>query len=90
MAIAGAVFAHFGGAVTGAALTALPANSPAVDAAVQQTFIVAFRTALLVCAAFATLGAPIALVRGAAAPPDIQGTQVAVLAEATALLAATS
>jgi MFS family permease len=65
VAIAGAVFANFGGAAVGSALVDLRASAGVAQlAAAEQTFIDAFRAAMLVCAAFAAIGVPIALVRG--------------------------
>jgi EmrB/QacA subfamily drug resistance transporter len=68
VAVAGAVFTSLGGAAAGSALMAHRASShlPSVrdSGALQATFLHGFHTALLVCAAFAGLGALAALVRG--------------------------
>ena len=75
VAVAGAVFAHFGGAAAGATLIGLHVSAQAAQlAATQQTFVDAFRAALLACAAFAALGVPIALVRGSGGAGVRQGS----------------
>jgi EmrB/QacA subfamily drug resistance transporter len=69
VAVAGAVFAAFGGTAAGSALatqnphlvTASEAGQRAVDVAM---FLRGFHAALAVCAAFAVLGALVALLRG--------------------------
>ena len=67
VALAGAVFTGFGGALAGAAL------EKAVGAGLnlQGTFLGAFRTALFVCAGVAAVGVGASLVRGA----DERGAQ---------------
>ena len=86
VALAGAVFASLGGANAGAALISVPPSlTDAQRTAAQTTFIDAFHTALLVCAAFAAFGVITALVRGqerlsaasTAATPPSQPTGVA-------------
>ncbi len=68
VAVAGAVFTSLGGAAAGSALIAHRASPdlPSVTGTgpLQATFLHGFHTALLVCAAFAALGALAALVRG--------------------------
>jgi hypothetical protein len=69
VAVAGAVFATFGGAAAGSALATPHAHVVTAGEAGQRAFEVAtflrgFHAALLTCAAFAMLGALIALLRG--------------------------
>jgi hypothetical protein len=65
MAVAGAVFASLGGATAGATLVSLRDDAAEGSLAAEQaTFLDGFRTAMLVCAAFAAVGVLTALVRG--------------------------
>lgn len=69
VAIAGAVFAAFGGAAAGRALVQPPshdhAGASANLAALQRTFESGYHAAFVVCAAIAALGIGAALTRGA-------------------------
>jgi MFS family permease len=64
VAIAGAIFAGFGGAAAGRALISNPALSPAEISTLQQTFATSFHAAFLACAAIAAFGVLTSLVRG--------------------------
>ncbi|HKF36538.1 MAG TPA: MFS transporter [Ktedonobacteraceae bacterium] len=64
VAIAGAIFAGFGGAVAGRALVSNPMLSPAGISALQQTFATGFHAAFVACAAIAAFGVLTSLVRG--------------------------
>src|SRR5216684_4497325 len=64
VAIAGAIFAGFGGAAAGRALISNPALSPAGISALQQTFATSFHAAFIACAAIAAFGVLTSLVRG--------------------------
>ncbi len=64
VAIAGAIFAGFGGAAAGRALISNPALSPAEISALQQTFATSFHAAFIACAAIAAFGVLTSLVRG--------------------------
>jgi MFS family permease len=67
VAVAGAVFASFGGATAGSALAAAgvrAASSAGLRAEEVTTFLRGFHAALATCAAFAALGALAALIRG--------------------------
>ncbi len=64
VAIAGAIFAGFGGAAAGHALISNPALSPAEISALQQTFATGFHAAFIACAAIAAFGVLTSLVRG--------------------------
>jgi len=64
VAIAGAIFAGFGGAAAGRALISNPALSPAQISALQQTFATSFHAAFIACAAIAAFGVLTSLVRG--------------------------
>jgi EmrB/QacA subfamily drug resistance transporter len=78
VAIAGAVFASFGGAAAGNALVAHGANVVAGNAAgrvLDATFLSGFHAALGVCATFAALGALAALVRGSDRAPGLRLTR---------------
>jgi hypothetical protein len=67
VALAGAIFASFGGA-TAARILAAPEQYHMRVAgelsALQRTFLSSFRSALLACAVFAAIGISTALVRG--------------------------
>jgi EmrB/QacA subfamily drug resistance transporter len=66
VAVAGAVFASFGAAAAGAALTAADAGlGPERLAQLQQTFLGGLHAALLVCAGLAAFGVVTAFARGA-------------------------
>jgi len=69
VAIAGAVFAAFGGAAAGRALVQPPSHGHALTsanlAALQRTFESGYHAAFIVCAAIAALGIGAALTRGA-------------------------
>ncbi|HEX6122337.1 MAG TPA: MFS transporter, partial [Ktedonobacterales bacterium] len=65
VALAGAVFASFGGAAAGRALVQSRMGMPTGDvAALQQTFTTAFQITFLVCAGIAAIGVFTSLVRG--------------------------
>ncbi len=64
VAIAGAIFASFGGAAAGRALVSNHALSPAQISALQQTFATSFHAAFVACAAIAAFGVLTSLVRG--------------------------
>jgi hypothetical protein len=65
VAVAGAVFASLGGAAAGATLaTRRGSLPPGAIGPLQGDFVRGFQAALLVCAAFAAIGALTALVRG--------------------------
>jgi EmrB/QacA subfamily drug resistance transporter len=67
VSVAGAVFATLGGATAGSTLLTDRAHSTLLgvrELGAEATFVHAFQTALLVCAAFAAVGALIALVAG--------------------------
>jgi EmrB/QacA subfamily drug resistance transporter len=66
VALAGAIFTGLGGAAAGIALQASHGNGVAL----QQTFLTAFRWALLVCAGIAFLGVFASLVRGQGEKPQ--------------------
>ena len=77
VAVAGAVFASLGGAAAGMSLIAFRTSLTGPQlAAAQSTFIDAFHTALLVCAAFAAVGVLTALVRGSEQPSTPLSTGV--------------
>jgi EmrB/QacA subfamily drug resistance transporter len=61
VAIAGAVFIGLGGAAAGAALAAGGTSGATADPALDNTFLVALRAALLVCGSLAATGAVISL-----------------------------
>jgi EmrB/QacA subfamily drug resistance transporter len=73
VALAGAIFAGFGGAMA-ARILAAPAQRGTLTAgelsALQLTFLSSFRAALLACAAFAAIGLGTALVRGDERSPE--------------------
>ena len=67
VALAGAIFASFGGATAARTLVAPAPHGMLVAgelSALQRTFLSGFRAALLACAAFAAIGIGTALVRG--------------------------
>ena len=66
VALAGAIFAGLGGASAGRALAVAPSGTVASPdvVALQQTFLVGFHGALLVCAAVAAAGILVVFVRG--------------------------
>jgi EmrB/QacA subfamily drug resistance transporter len=65
VALAGAVFASWGGSAAGLALAGAQQGSPVGDiAALQETFTTAFHVTFLVCAGIAAFGVFTSLVRG--------------------------
>lgn len=65
VAVAGAIFTSMGAAAAGQALVAYAAGQGGGDVTqLQQTFLLGFRTAFLVCAGIAMLGVLTSLVRG--------------------------
>ncbi|MGZ3678167.1 MAG: MFS transporter [Ktedonobacterales bacterium] len=66
VALAGAIFAGLGGAQAGQMLAGMQTHPlpPQQVAALQQTFVMSFRAAFLVCAAIAAIGVATSLVRG--------------------------
>lgn len=68
IALAGAIFTGFGGAVAGAVLAANKGG--AHTTALQQTFVSGFHTTFLVCAAIAAIGIFASLIRGKEAPKN--------------------
>jgi MFS family permease len=77
VSVAGAVFASLGGAAAGSALLTDRAQASLLgvqEMGAEATFVHAFQTALLVCAAFACVGALIALVPSLRHERSGQGT----------------
>ena len=66
VALTGTVFAALGGATAGTLLSSPQAQSLPLTSisGLQNTFVISFHAALLVCAAFAALGIFTALARG--------------------------
>lgn len=64
VALAGAVFAALGGAVAANRLSTAAHLSPGATSALQQSFVVGYHSAFIVCAALAVIGVGASLVRG--------------------------
>jgi EmrB/QacA subfamily drug resistance transporter len=65
VALSGAIFASLGGALAGATMIHMPRSFPTqAYFSLQNTFITAFHTTLIVCACIAAIGVATSLVRG--------------------------